>query len=192
MENEFLISQLSYNQDPIFVNYVFNKNVEQLTNLGKYIKTKNLVFLPFEKQDLEICVLDAIKSLKNIYPDAIKKFSYQTILRRVFVQQLISLNRKFLTNKEKILSIATSNVEGIERFVPDTYLEQDYSLNYDLSKLYTSIMENIKKNDEKEVFKLYLQNVRPADIAKKLNIPIKKIYNYLFNIKAQCTKYKKN
>lgn len=188
MTNSELISELFKQQDPIFVDYVFSKNYNMLINLANYIKNKNLIFLPLEKPDFQSLILKSIKGLKNISSDAINRFSYLVILRKIFVQNIINLNKQYLNNKQKILSIANNDIDTYNKTSIDSSLYSNFHNNYDLNNIYKLIKEKLKPYEQK-IFKLYLNNIKPNEISKLTKEPIKKIYNTIFLIKNYCNKF---
>lgn len=188
MTNSDLISELFQQQDPIFIDHVFNKNYNMLVNLGNYIKNKNLVFLPLEKPDFQSLILKSIQGLKNISADAISRFSYLVILKKIFVQNIINMNKKYLNNKQRILSVASNDIDSYNKTSIDNNLSNNFHTNYDLKNIYKLIQEKLKPY-EKEIFKLYLDNIKPSEISKLTNKPIKKVYNTIFFIKNYCNKF---
>lgn len=184
MTNSILISELFNQQDKIFIESVYLKNYELLTNLGNYIKENNLSTIPYEKDDLKHLIFKSLYQLRNVTPDSINRFGYACILKKIFIQQLINVSRKFSTHKEKILSVACANC-FIDHKYQDNFLVNNYSCTYDANKIYGTIIENLKKSSDKKIFNLYLNNVKPRKIAKLVNKPIKQIYNTIFLIKNQ-------
>ena len=188
MTDAFLITQLFKQQDPLFIKQVFIKNYNYLVNLGLYVKNKNLPSIPFERDDFAILIWEAIKILKNVKEEMIKKFGYLRVLRVIFIQQVITTSRKYSTNKEKIISTC----------IPEEYLDQahcireddlilNYCQSYDLNEIYKRIKSKLRTKDDVKILCLYLNNFKPQQIATKLKLPIKKIYNTLFLIKSLCS-----
>lgn len=188
MTDAFLITQLFKQQDPLFIKQVFIKNYNYLVNLGLYVKNKNLPSIPFERDDFAILIWEAIKILKNVKEEMIQKFGYLKVLRVIFIQQVITTSRKYSTNKEKIISTC----------IPEEYLDQahyireddlilNYCQSYDLNEIYKRIKSKLRTKDDVKILCLYLNNFKPQQIATKLKLPIKKIYNTLFLIKSLCS-----
>lgn len=118
----------------------------------------------------------------------IQKFGYLKVLRVIFIQQVITTSRKYSTNKEKIISTC----------IPEEYLDQahyireddlilNYCQSYDLNEIYKRIKSKLRTKDDVKILCLYLNNFKPQQIATKLKLPIKKIYNTLFLIKSLCS-----
>lgn len=186
MNDAFLISELFKKQDQIFITHVFKKNLNYLLNLGLYIKNKNLPSIPFEREDFEILIWKSIKLLKNVAEDSIKRFGYLCILRTIFIQQVIATNRKFLTNKEKVLTTCIEETFDQSLYVKEDNLDSNYILSHDLNEIYINLKKKFNKPHERKILSMYLNNVKPKEIAKRTKLSCKKIYNVLFLIKNYC------
>lgn len=182
MQDYEILAALFKQQDPIFIDLLFNKHFDMLINLGNYIKEKNLSTIPYEKQDLQHLIIKSIYQMHLIEPDNIKNYGYLKLLRRIFVQQLINVHRKYSANKEKVLSVAYPGLI-VDYKYQDNFLTASYSRKYDVNKLYSVIIRKMHRNIDRQIFNLYLNNVKPQQIAKLVNKPIKKVYNTIFLIK---------
>lgn len=194
MDNNFLIAYLLNNQDYNFINLIYKKHLNELLNLGCYLRDNAFKFLPLSNDDFFYEIYESIKSLKNINLKVFNSIGYYKILKKIFVQKIIKLNKKFLNSKERILTTSYSydviyrydfqkNTYSFLRILQDEYdWHESFNKKYDFINKCLEITNKFKKNKDK-IFPLYLRNLKASQIAKITNIPIKIVYNNLFKIK---------
>lgn len=191
MKDAKTITNLFNTHNHEFISEIINKYGKMFINLGNYIKRKNFSNLPYEDGDFQSVLYNSIKAMKNVKESMIEKYNYLTILKKIFVQQIIALNRYFASNKQKVLTSAIPNNEFTSNCCYFQNDFDDFNKNYDLKIIYQQILNRIKSTDEQKIFKLYLLNTKPKEIAKIMNQSPKKIYNSLFSIKNICSEYRR-
>lgn len=187
MSNSEILSTLFNEQNKFLFDAIFNKHFEMFVKLANHIKNKNMISLPFEFYDFESILINSLVAMKNVKPEMIERFTYLTILKKIFVQRIIALDRQFKTNKQKILNIASNNEEIINT-VSD-YEVLSNSDKYDLRQIYFKILNKLSKPIDKKIFNLYLFNKKPKEIALEIKKDVKFVYNAIFNIKKHCSEY---
>lgn len=194
MDNNFLIAYLLNKQDYNLINLIYKKHLNELLNLGCYLRDNAFKFLPLSNDDFFYEIYESIKSLKNINLKVFNSIGYYKILKKIFVQKIIKLNKKFLNSKERILTTSFSydviyrydfqkNTYSFLRILQDEYdWHESFNKKYDFINSCLEITNKFKKNKDK-IFPLYLRNLKASQIAEITNIPIKIVYNNLFKIK---------
>ncbi|MDE5617720.1 MAG: hypothetical protein K2I36_02640 [Ureaplasma sp.] len=190
MKDAKTITNLFNTQNHEFITEIITKYGKKFINLGNYIKRKNFVNLPYEDGDFESVLYNSIKAMKNVKESMLEKYDYLTILKKIFVQQIIALNRYFASNKQKVLTNSIPDNEFANNCCCFQNDFDEFNQNYDLKVIYQQILNRIKSPEDQKIFKLYLLNTKPKEIAKIINQPPKKIYNSLFAIKNICSEYK--
>lgn len=167
---------------------------DNLLNLARHIIKKNLYYLSFQIEDLELEILHAIKQMAKVPEDSIKKYSYYGILKKHFVRNLICLNRHYLTNKQKVLTLSLNEGDcDIANLHKCHDNPSDYFNNhYDYEVVMNHLNEHLKNKDTYKIFEMYLQGKKVKDIKKFINLSSKQIYNCIANVKNYLNKEYKN
>lgn len=193
MENNFLITHLLNNQDYNLMNFIYKKYHSDLLSFCCYLRNKWFSLLPLNDDDFLYEIYESIKLLKYVNVEAINNSGYFKILKKILVQRLIRLNRKYFTHKEKILTISYSYdqiheffdgyiVDGLKNIKNENEWFEKFNYKYDFLNTY---FNDNKKNKQKrnEIFLLYSLDKKPSYISKKLQLPIKVVYNQICRIK---------
>lgn len=89
----------------------------------------------------------------------IQKFGYLRVLRKIFIQQVITTSRKYSTNKEKIINNCIPE-ECLDQahYIREEDLVNNYCQSYDLNEIYKRIKCKLKTKNEQKILCLYLNN----------------------------------
>lgn len=185
MTKAFLLHELFQDPSPYLINTVLELYEKELLGLGHHILKKNFYYLPLEKEDLSNLILKSIKTLKSVSEGSWAKFSFFSILKKVFVQQLITLQRHYQTHKHNVLTICQEEVDFFAE-LSKTEFDHNYLFNIEMQQVFSHIKNQLNPLQQK-VFILYLLGNTPQQIQNHVHIPVKRIYNILFKIKKLCS-----
>lgn len=176
--------ELLQNPDPYLIETILETYQKDLLGLGYHIIKKNFSYLPLEKEDLAVLILKSIKCLHTVSEGSWAKFSFYSILKKIFVQQLIIVQRFYSTHKQNILTSCQEETDYYKELCKEEFNNQ-IILDQQIKMIFKLIKHQLTPEQQK-VFVLYLLGYTPQKIQDQLHLPLKKIYNIIFKIKKLC------
>ncbi|GAA5414690.1 hypothetical protein [Ureaplasma ceti] len=176
------------------INRLYSLYHDSLVNLAHYIIRHNLYYLNFHADDLECEVLASIKQLRKINPTTLEKYGTYNVLKKIFVRNIIGLNRHYLTYKHRILTTCYNegDCNHSNLMAQSICPHEHFNLHFDYEMVMHKLQQQLKNTKAFQTFELYLHGKKVQEITQLTHLNKKQVYNHLANIKRYLqTKFKR-